>query len=571
MRKTTAKKNRFSRRLLAICISASLVLGSMSALAFADENEEEQQIDQPAVVKNENSDKEQEQVKEPEKEEETVSEQPKAEDKEADVEIPDTTEDEPAAEPESADAGAATDKPTKAPAETEGGSISRTTKKSYNAAIGTTWYVGDQLDQDSYYYTRKNDSRKFNNMKLPEPRYSTVSGKIGWQFEDIFTGGISFYDGGTQDKKAIGLTVVSGSGTEADPFILAAVYHEHTWSVSGEGSVATAVCNTTTSQCPITNPPTVTIVPPSTSYYDGSAHVATTETEGTAEGLTFQIGTISYSGKDTEGTAYSGSTGPVDAGSYTATVTVNVGNSTAKISCDFVIQPKPIPVEELEVTEPSGITDNLTDLEEIMLNKGDKVDLCIAGGEVEGAKFVYSIDGETYSDSIPTASKPGEYTVYYKLQSDKNHSLFGNLSGTITTLVMNYAFTEGEDSSWDMTSDDTFTFVAKRSREDGVTIDNFVSIAMDDEVIDEANYSKEPGSVKITLTNEYLKTLKEGDHSVKLSFDEGNGLTYELETTFTVKGSSAPQTGEYAGTIILVISALMVAAGTAFVIKARKA
>jgi hypothetical protein len=206
-----------------------------------------------------------------------------------------------------------------------------------------------------------------------------------------------------------------------------------------------------------------------------------------------------------------------------------------------------------------------------MLEEGDKVDLCIAGGEVEGAKFVYSTDGENYSDSIPTASKPGEYTVYYKLQPDKNHSLFGNLSGTITTLVMNYAFTEGEDSSWDMTSDDTFTFVAKRSREDGVTIDNFVSIAMDDEVIDEANYSKEPGSVKITLTNEYLKTLKEGDHSVKLSFDEGNGLTYELETTFTVKGSSAPQTGEYAGTIILVISALMVAAGTAFVIKARKA
>ena len=562
MRKTIAKKNRFSRRLLAICISASLVLSSMTALAFADEAEEEQQIDQPAVVKNDDSDKEQE--KEPEKEEEPAAEEPAAEEPAAE---------EPAAEePADTDAGTATDKPAKAPDQSGGGSISRTTKKSYNSAIGTTWYVGDSLTANGeLYHTRKNNNKQFNNMKLPEPKFSTSTDptKKGWQFQDIFDTGISFYDGGTQDKKPVGLTIVSGSGTNADPFILGAVYHEHAWSVKGEGAVATAVCEA--DHCPITNPPTVTIVPPTAAIYDGSAHVATTKTEGTAEGLVFQIGTISYSGKDTEGTAYSGSTGPVDAGSYTATVTVNVGNSTAKITCDFDVKPQSIPVEELEVTEPSGVTKDLTELEEIMLKEGDKVDLCIAGGEVEGAKFVYSTDGENYSDSIPTASKPGEYTVYYKLQPDKNHSLFGNLSGTITTLVMNYAFTEGEDSSWDMTSDDTFTFVAKRSREDGVTIDNFVSIAMDDEVIDEANYSKEPGSVKITLTNEYLKTLKEGDHSVKLSFDEGNGLTYELETTFTVKGSSAPQTGEYAGTIILVISALMVAAGTAFVIKARKA
>ena len=43
-------------------------------------------------------------------------------------------------------------------------------------------------------------------------------------------------------------------------------------------------------------------------------------------------------------------------------------------------------------------------------------------GSAEGATMLYSLDGTTYSEAVPTATNAGTYTVYYKATGDANHS-----------------------------------------------------------------------------------------------------------------------------------------------------
>ena len=86
--------------------------------------------------------------------------------------------------------------------------------------------------------------------------------------------------------------------------------------------------------------------------------------------------------------------------------------------------------------------------------------------------------------------------------------------------------------------------------------------------MNDSSYNLEAGSAIVTLSADYLKTLADGKHSFKVEFSD----PYTVETNFSITSpSSAPQTGEYAGTFVLVIGAVMAAAGAAFVIKAKKA
>lgn len=586
MRKTSTKKDsRISHRLLAICVSVCMILGSMSALAFADEEDAgEDQAEQPAVVSNEDA-----QDKAPATEE-NDSEAPAAnEDEDKVVADDDSAADEDAVVDEDtdadvdADADADTDAEPAAAAsqggQSAGTEISGSSAKAYGASVGTIFYNGttpSQADRNQYYTYSGYTGAAFNlnNASISNPNYSNNG---TWRYSNlgvIRNGRVTTYVSvaftGTSTNQPIGIKVASGSGTSDSPFVLEPVYHEHNWTVTANGARATISCSA--AHCSIRTYPTVTIAAPTSEgyfglQYDGKAHAATTTTRNPVSGLDINI-SIKYEG--TGDTTYSSTDAPVDAGTYKATATVTVGNSKDDISVNFTISKAWI---WQGITTPTDIVDDLTNLNEIMLPEGGKVELCVAGTAPEGSEFQYSLDGETWSKDVPTASKPGEYTVSYKLVPDKNHQIWGEYSGEIEALVMNYEFTEGADASWEMDSEDTLTFVVKRSREDGATIDRFADLYVDGELVEEANYSKEPGSVKITLTNAYLKTLKEGSHKVELSFSEGDSLTYKVSSTFTVKAAPtpAPQTGEYAGAFVLVISALMVAAGTAFVIKARKA
>ena len=46
----------------------------------------------------------------------------------------------------------------------------------------------------------------------------------------------------------------------------------------------------------------------------------------------------------------------------------------------------------------------------------------VAAGEAVGGTLMYSLDGTTYQTALPTGTLAGEYTVYYKVQGDANHT-----------------------------------------------------------------------------------------------------------------------------------------------------
>ena len=260
--------------------------------------------------------------------------------------------------------------------------------------------------------------------------------------------------------------------------------HTHTWSYNTTNAAITAIC-TGDGQCDLTSEPTLTIVAPQPSAgqtalnYDGGAKAATLDgldDFNTATGLTVTLDSITYSGTLSDGTAYPESTtAPTNAGSYTASITVE----GATASVNFEIS-KIFP----NVSAPTGLTaaygQTLEDIslptgwawqfpEQSVGNAGDNqfkadytpedtvnyyeaagFDVTVTVGKVapeytapqaitglyydtmpqelvtvgytDDGNILYSLNGTDYSDSVPTGTTAGSYTVYWKVQGDNNHT-----------------------------------------------------------------------------------------------------------------------------------------------------
>ena len=114
-----------------------------------------------------------------------------------------------------------------------------------------------------------------------------------------------------------------------------------------------------------------------------------------------------------EGTDYSVNyTDNIMAGTATVTVTAIPGtfytgsaNKTFTIEkADVIIKKVPVGLNLLYTGQPQALVET---------------------GDIEGGTILFSIDGETYSEVIPTGSKVQDYTVYYKIMGDANHNNIG--------------------------------------------------------------------------------------------------------------------------------------------------
>ncbi len=70
----------------------------------------------------------------------------------------------------------------------------------------------------------------------------------------------------------------------------------------------------------------------------------------------------------------------------------------------------------------------------------------INAGVSEDGTMKYSLDGENFSEEIPTATLPGTYTVYYKIMVNNVSSEVGSLTSTIAKGT--YALTNNGDGTW---------------------------------------------------------------------------------------------------------------------------
>ena len=100
--------------------------------------------------------------------------------------------------------------------------------------------------------------------------------------------------------------------------------------------------------------------------------------------------------------------------------------------------------------------------------------------------------------------------------------------------AVTYQNVSGDGNVWYRGSRVTSDFVFKRSADDASTIDHFTGIHVDGKMLDEANYTKESGSVVIKLKPTYLETLALGEHTLKVQFNDGSA-----SAQFTVAVKSA--------------------------------
>ncbi len=187
--------------------------------------------------------------------------------------------------------------------------------------------------------------------------------------------------------------------------------HTHHFTYTADGGTLTANC---LQSCTIPmEERIVTVTAPTNLANDGTAKVATM-TSGYSE-VAFPEGvSIAYYSGDTK---LAGA--PVDAGTYTA----RISQKGVSAMVEFTI-----PKLDSAVTKAPAARD--------LTWTGEAQEL-VTAGEAKGGVMVYSLDGNTWSQSIPTATEAGEYTVYYKAAGDKNHNdtTPGKVTVTIAALI----------------------------------------------------------------------------------------------------------------------------------------
>ena len=113
-----------------------------------------------------------------------------------------------------------------------------------------------------------------------------------------------------------------------------------------------------------------------------------------------------------------------DSGSYYCEISLtDVNNNQVKVRT---------PISRVTITHatPSGVV--VPEAVQGLVYSGEAQALVTAGATVGGA-MVYSLDGENYSENIPTATNAGTYTVYYMVDGGDNY--FDTAEGTVTVII----------------------------------------------------------------------------------------------------------------------------------------
>ena len=196
----------------------------------------------------------------------------------------------------------------------------------------------------------------------------------------------------------------------------------------------------------------------------------------------------------------------------------------------------PFTIVEKEEDEQEPIT-----LEESHV-KLDKTEFTFDGKAVEPAVTV------TVGDKVLTLDT--DYTLSYE-SNDKAGTAYAVVaakegSGYTGTVRVKftikeapkapaYTITKGDAAKWTLKSTKALSFTASGD------FDKFVGVAVDGVRISDSHYTAKKGSTVITLKSAYLNTLKAGNHTIAIHFEDG-----KAEGSFTILDASSdnPNTGD---------------------------
>lgn len=193
---------------------------------------------------------------------------------------------------------------------------------------------------------------------------------------------------------------------------------------------------------------------------------------------------------------------------------------------------------------------------------------------------ISALEGKTLNSNLTikvNGESPAEVFAVYNNESTHFVAKIKSIEKEVTPIT--YEFVEGANQTYTINEDETAIF---RINADYLLFENGGKVYVDDALVSSDNYTSKSGSTIITFTKDYISSLSEGNHTLKVAFNNGGTATTkftiakaniqtteETETTTakTVK-SNNPQTGD---NIILFIGLFVIATlGTYLVIKYNK-
>ncbi|MBO4794560.1 MAG: hypothetical protein J5547_00600, partial [Clostridia bacterium] len=203
---------------------------------------------------------------------------------------------------------------------------------------------------------------------------------------------------------------------------------------------------------------------------------------------------------------------------------------------------------ELEVTmitNNGSVTVDKADLEVVQSKDGDKnvIDIIFA----EGAEYDFKIRFTDLAGNKATIDYGGEESFHLAVPKP------------VYTVA-------GEPAAYTLGTSNDLNVIVNREPDDDKCFDHFSGVEIDGRALTEGtDFTAAKGSTVVTVKAAVLEALAEGEHTVKVLFDDG-----KVETKITVKAAeqTSPATGD--GDAIFIWVALLAVSGTVLAIAYRK-
>lgn len=187
--------------------------------------------------------------------------------------------------------------------------------------------------------------------------------------------------------------------------------HNHTWQYSVSDNEVKAYCTNTqyAEECAYQSANAVTVsVTAEDVTYSGEAYQKAKKTDNISSVTGAAVSDIKYYSVSENGAESALAGAPVNAGNYKAKVTVTSGSSAYTAEKAFCIK-KAAP----GYTSPTGKQPQYS---------GSAVGLIDAGHTSDGQMQYKVGENGTWSTDLPTATECGNYTIYYRILGDQNHT-----------------------------------------------------------------------------------------------------------------------------------------------------
>ena len=116
------------------------------------------------------------------------------------------------------------------------------------------------------------------------------------------------------------------------------------------------------------------------------------------------------------------------------------------------------------------------------------------------------------------------------------------IKATTTVETSTYEYVDNTaNQTYTINKDDTLTV---RINADYSLFENGGKVYVDGALVDSKNYTSKSGSTIITFTKDYMSSLSEGEHTLKVTFNNGGEATTKFTVAKAEESTNNPQTGD---------------------------